>query len=738
MLEKIKIGKERTKYVRESGTDTQVRSRKTLAITLSLLMVFAAFLSITMFTNTSSAQTQVPTYNGWAGYQGNQTIYLSSQLSNGDSYYYFPTNSTSGLHVQNSDTSYEPNEVDVQAGGQLNSSNGNTFTYEEYYLPKPDNQIVINIPVTSVIASNWTDENLTLGSTYWALDYEQISVNVSKEYPSALTEMETPYNEGINVSSTYYAPTNLTKIGWDTFWYVMGSIPYGIGQVFSTYHYEQGLYYNGQAGLLNTVTNWTVTGGKNYTVGKFGLDHMRTQTSIKNVPLGTESYGYDFNGISTAYSISIEKRDFVNATKLVIGSHNIGMYDDVGVITQKSGSYASVQINMTPAYTITGTAYVNGAHVGNNTRLLLESSSADYYIYTNANGQYKFFAQPGVNYLLTSPSAQIGGIQIDPSSTDTGGGNYDVNLTTLTFSESGISGQTWSVTLSGLITPSGNQQTYSSSTTGTSMTFEVESNEIYGWSVSSPNGYTVSPSSGNVNVGGNPATVSVTYTKTPSTYTVTFHESGLPSGTQWSATLNGNTKSSTSSSISFYSIPDGSYSWSVPTVYYSTTLWYETTTASSGTVTVSGSSASVSVSFIGVQQNPNSCVYAQAPVLLSNYTTQYAQNITTGESIMTYNFSTHSMQAGTVQVVYVTHHSSMYVINGYLKVAGDQDIWTNHGYIQAQNLTNNDTIFNVFTQHFNKVHSISVEHGNFTMYDFYVTGNHNYIVWWNLMQDRLP
>ena len=46
---------------------------------------------------------------------------------------------------------------------------------------------------------------------------------------------------------------------------------------------------------------------------------------------------------------------------------------------------------------------------------------------------------------------------------------------------------------------------------------------------------------------------------------VTFAESGLPSGTSWSAIFNGVTLSSTSTTITFQNIPPGSYSWSVST-----------------------------------------------------------------------------------------------------------------------------------------------------------------------------
>ncbi|MEM3325620.1 MAG: S53 family peptidase, partial [Thermoplasmata archaeon] len=67
---------------------------------------------------------------------------------------------------------------------------------------------------------------------------------------------------------------------------------------------------------------------------------------------------------------------------------------------------------------------------------------------------------------------------------------------------------------------------------------------------------------------------------TPTTYTVTFTESGLPSGTSWSVTFNSNTKSSTTNTISFTGIANGTYSYSVGAV-----SGY-TASPSSGTITV--------------------------------------------------------------------------------------------------------------------------------------------------------
>ncbi|MGC9137644.1 MAG: S53 family peptidase, partial [Thermoplasmata archaeon] len=77
---------------------------------------------------------------------------------------------------------------------------------------------------------------------------------------------------------------------------------------------------------------------------------------------------------------------------------------------------------------------------------------------------------------------------------------------------------------------------------------------------------------------------------TPATYTVTFTESGLPSGTSWSVTLAGSTKSSTTNTITF-SEPNGSYSFSVGTV-----TGY-TASPSSGTINVNGANVNQAITF---------------------------------------------------------------------------------------------------------------------------------------------
>ncbi len=161
--------------------------------------------------------------------------------------------------------------------------------------------------------------------------------------------------------------------------------------------------------------------------------------------------------------------------------------------------------------------------------------------------------------------------------------NVTANLTNcesygVSFTESALpSGTNWSVTL--------NNQTRSS--TNRSITFN-ESNGSYAYTVGAVSGYTRSPSSGSVTINGVNKTVIITFT--PFTYAVTFSGGGLPSGTNWSVTLDRQTMYSTARSITFNE-SNGSYAYTVGAVsgYIPS--------PSSGSLTVNGAAKTVSIIF---------------------------------------------------------------------------------------------------------------------------------------------
>lgn len=111
--------------------------------------------------------------------------------------------------------------------------------------------------------------------------------------------------------------------------------------------------------------------------------------------------------------------------------------------------------------------------------------------------------------------------------------------------------------------------------------------------------YLASPRSGEFTVNGSAVSVAVSFS-VPVAYSITFTESGLPNGTNWSVLLWGGNcwgfgvNTSANSSIGFAQA-DGSYRYLVPDVWTSAGLYQAT--PGRGSVTVNGTSVSVSVSF---------------------------------------------------------------------------------------------------------------------------------------------
>ncbi len=198
--------------------------------------------------------------------------------------------------------------------------------------------------------------------------------------------------------------------------------------------------------------------------------------------------------------------------------------------------------------------------------------------YTEPNGSYSFTVGPVAGYAANPSSGflTVNGADVKQVVTFTQV-TYAVTLT-----ETGLpSGTTWSVTLGG--------STQFSSTN--SVVFQ-EPNGSYSFGVGTVTGYTSTPASGSVAVAGAPVVedVSFGFPTGPTSYAVTFIETGLPSGTSWSVTMGSSTQFSATDSIVFTD-PNGSYSFGVGTVAgYSGA-------PGSGTVTVSGAAVLRTVSF---------------------------------------------------------------------------------------------------------------------------------------------
>jgi YVTN family beta-propeller protein len=177
---------------------------------------------------------------------------------------------------------------------------------------------------------------------------------------------------------------------------------------------------------------------------------------------------------------------------------------------------------------------------------------------------------------------------------ETPGGSFVVNGTpvverlsfsqltyNLTFLEKGLpSGTDWSVTLGGAIR----------SSDATVVTFTMP-NGTYAFSVGFVAGLVPDPSTGSVVVAGANTTLTVVFgVAPPSTYTVTFAETGLPTGTIWSVTFSGIPESG-KGELPFPGIANGTYNFSVtPIVGF-------TAAPSHGSVSVHGAPVPQPVAF---------------------------------------------------------------------------------------------------------------------------------------------
>ena len=209
----------------------------------------------------------------------------------------------------------------------------------------------------------------------------------------------------------------------------------------------------------------------------------------------------------------------------------------------------------------------------------------------SANGQDMIFYYDMFSGILVAiyETNSTGSITANITSTNIPEGGTALSSYTVSFSESGLpAGMAWYVNLS-------NGMTYAS----TSGTISIqEPNGSYSYSVASSNKtFRPSPASGSFTVNGGSVSVSITFSQTArSSYTVTFSETGLPSGTLWYVIFNGANKSSTTGTITF-TAPNGTYSFTVGSVSgYSVSV-------SSGSISVNGNNVSNTITFSPIKKS---------------------------------------------------------------------------------------------------------------------------------------
>jgi hypothetical protein len=171
----------------------------------------------------------------------------------------------------------------------------------------------------------------------------------------------------------------------------------------------------------------------------------------------------------------------------------------------------------------------------------LQSSNTTTIVFQEANGTFAWVLTSLAGYTSATNS---GNVTISASAA-TVVIVWTVDRYNVTFSETGlVRGTVWSVTLGGV-----------KNTTNGSLIWFPEPNGTFSFTVGAIAHFTASPAAGNVTINGQSKSIAISWS---GEFAVTVSETGLPSGTNWSVSINGQINTSATNAIGF-ELPNGNY-----------------------------------------------------------------------------------------------------------------------------------------------------------------------------------
>ncbi len=406
-----------------------------------------------------------------------------------------------------------------------------------------------------------------------------VSVSVTYTPKSSLDHAvnftESGLPAGTNWSVTFNWATRSTTGTTDTFSAPNGSYAYSVGSVPGyTANPSSGVVTVNGAAVVQTIT-FSVFSGPKYWVN----------FTESGLPAGT-LWSIDLGGANSASATTTIAYSLGNGTySFTVGT--VTGYRETpssGTITV-AGKPVSTLVQFTPiGVTTYNISYVEtGLPVGTTWSVTQNGSKQSAAISTIV------FIAPKGSYFYTIPN--VAGYAPVPFSgyANVTNGNVTVPVTfslvaskwTVSFNEVGLApGTPWWVVLAGTNVTSVNP----------TVSF-LEPNGNYAFSVGA-SGYTPFPAVGSVSVAGANVTQSIQFTTaTPPTFSVTFSETGLSTGTSWAIALQGTTHYASAPSAVTFLEPNATYTYSVPGVTgYSAN-------PTSGTITVSGPGAGATIAF---------------------------------------------------------------------------------------------------------------------------------------------
>jgi len=519
------------------------------------------------------ADSPILTDNGWIKYQTSQASgTISTGITNMTQQITYNTYYLVNVIFKPNYGTSNPQTVWVQAG---NSQTFELTPEEDYYIAQPYSS---SITASSGITINYNSiSKTTSGNTYV-----------------------------YNVPATVNAPGNITvSLTWFNFIDYISESGIPSGQSWSFV-----IYQNGQQQSTNTVY------GSPVSIEEPGYDYSTNNYYQYTITFSVINAGNGIYYVPTSIStsaVNVLSKTSNSVTFEITGNseNNTNIitvtYAPYYALTINAGSGGSVSWSVLSgsAWTPSSGIVTSGTVNTGQSQTVYVTSGAELKLTDNPNSGYTFTQWNLTGYVAPAQGYYSNNNPIDIDNT---GSTGSVTATYqysdyLQFTVSASVDISYTITLSNGQSQTGN--TYWGSST---ITFYLPYG-TYQWSISPTNttvnfdgylqDYVATPSSSSATTN---ASVSINYVLSGSTFNYTWSESGLPSGTQWGVSVNGNNYTTTSSNLTETFTSGQTYSWSVinPSGYVGT--------PSSGSFS---SPSSQSITFyttpsVSIQANPSS------------------------------------------------------------------------------------------------------------------------------------
>lgn len=413
------------------------------------------------------------------------------------------------------------------------------------------------------------------------------------EYAVSFTEIGLPTYVVwyVNVTNTSGTSTSHSGTGTISFSLMNGSYSYTIdssNKIFAPSTYFGNLVEDGAAvseSVSFTEVEYSVSFGENgLPSGTIWYMNITNSTGYLMTYSGTGTTTLSLPNGSYSYSVTSSDKKYAPST-----------YSDTFVVSGGSPSIPVITflpVYYTVAFSESGlpSTAIWYANVTNSTGIMTSYSGTGVITLDLMNGTYTFTIASSNK--IYAPSQYTGTLSVSGSTITEPITFSQVNYK-ITFSERGLSSETvvWYVNISILTASGGWSPIAGGSTSMAGIGFNTLTNGTYSYSISSANkDFAPVTYSGSFVISGKSLSINVSFTSV--LFSVTFSETGLPSGTPWYVNITGEPSSGPIYGLSFLiSLMNGSYSFSVSNTSKYYTSDYE------GAVNVYGGTAAKSIQF---------------------------------------------------------------------------------------------------------------------------------------------